>query len=87
MGTVSVRMSEDEISKLDEIAEQENKSRSAVLREFAKEKIDENSVAALEDLIGILSDDEAEEFEKVVERNRKKIDEEFKKRQEELFGE
>ncbi|MFB6099988.1 MAG: DUF6290 family protein [Candidatus Nanohalobium sp.] len=87
MGTVSVRMPDEEIEKLDKIAEREGKSRSAVLREFAEEKIEENSVAALEDLVGILSDEEAEEFKDVVEENRKKMTEDFEKRQERLFGE
>lgn len=86
MGTVSVRMPDEDIKKLEDIAEREGKSRSAVLREFAEEKMDEDPYDALQDLFGIISDEEAEGMREAINENRKKMDEDFKKRQEELFG-
>lgn len=89
MGTVSIRMPDDEIEKLERLAEREGKSRSAFLRELAEEEIEKESdtYEALEEIFGILSDEEAEGIREAIRENRKKMNRDFKKRQEELFEE
>ncbi|MFB6208636.1 MAG: DUF6290 family protein [Candidatus Nanohaloarchaea archaeon] len=85
MGTVSIRMPDEEIEKLERLAEREGKSRSAFLREIAEEKIEKDSTSSLWDLAGILSDEEAEEMREVIKEKRKKTTEDLKKRAKEAF--
>lgn len=87
MGTVSVRMPDEEIDKLEEIAKREGKSRSALLRELAEDRIDNDSVSTLWDLVGIISDEEAKEMREVIGENRKKTTESIQKRAKKVFEE
>ncbi|MFB6245754.1 MAG: DUF6290 family protein [Candidatus Nanohaloarchaea archaeon] len=75
MGTVSVRMPDEEIRKLEDLARRKGKTRSGLLRELAEEKISENSIEVLENLVGVLDASEAEKFEETVGEARSEMEE------------
>ncbi|MFB6158035.1 MAG: DUF6290 family protein [Candidatus Nanohalobium sp.] len=85
MGTVSVRMPDEEIEKLEKIAEREGKSRSAVLREFAEEKMEDEIEPNMEEIFGIISEEEGEGLKEGVEEVKSEATESFERSVEEKF--
>lgn len=85
MGTVSVRMPDEEIEKLEKIAEREGKSRSAVLREFAEEKMEDEIEPNMEEIFGIISEEEGEGLKEAVEEVKSEATESFERSVEEKF--
>jgi len=64
-----VKMSDDDIEKLEHLAEREGKTKSSFMRELAEEKMEKTSISSLEELKGVLSQDESESVRKAVRRN------------------
>ncbi len=85
MGTVTVRMPDEEIEKLEKIAEKEGKTKSSLLREITEKEIKRGSPEALKSIAGAWSEERAEEVRRGIKEMRKKEGKLFKKSTEEKW--
>ncbi|MDY6774119.1 MAG: ribbon-helix-helix protein, CopG family [Candidatus Nanohaloarchaea archaeon] len=80
MGTVSVKMPDEEIEKLERLAESEGKTKSSFMREMAETELEERSATGLRELVGVLSSEEAEELREGIKEMREEMDEDVERR-------
>lgn len=80
-----MRLPDDDIERLERLAERRGTSKSALMREFARRELRRETVTVLRDIVGVLSNEEAEEMERAVSEVREEMDEEMRRRSKEFF--